>query len=154
VAPTLRDTSDVIRPFTDDDLGDVLDVWYRASVEAHPFLTERFLDAERRQIAEKWLPAAETLVAELDARVVGFVSMLGDEVGGIFVEPAHQRLGVGSALMDAVTASRSHVVLDVFEANAIGRGFYTAYGFDEVGRSAEETTGLPLIRLRFDPRSL
>jgi putative acetyltransferase len=150
----LRDTSDVIRPFIDDDLGDVLDVWYRASLEAHPFLTERFLDTERLQIAETWLPAAETLVAELDARVVGFVSMLGNEVGGIFAEPAYQRRGVGSALMDTVTASRPHVVLDVFEANSIGRGFYAACGFEQVGRGAEETTGLRLIRLRFDPPSL
>ncbi len=147
----MRDTREVIRPFTDNDLGDVLDVWYRASVEAHSFLTESFFEAERLQIAEQWLPSSETLVSESDGRVVGFVSMLGNEVGGIFVDPAHQRRGVGSALMDAVTASRRHVVLDVFEANAIGRSFYAAYGFRDIGSSAEETTGLPLMRLRYDP---
>jgi len=141
----------VIRPFADNDLGDVLDVWYRASVQAHPFLAESFFEAERRQIAEEWLPASETHVSESDLRVVGFVSMLGNEVGGIFVDPAYQRRGIGRALMDTVTASRPHVVLDVFEANAIGRNFYASYGFRDIGRSAEETTGLPLIRLRYDP---
>jgi putative acetyltransferase len=146
----LCDTRGVIRPFTDDDLDGVLEVWYRASVEAHSFLGEGFFDAERRRIAEQWLPTAETLVFVIDGRVVGFVSMLGSEVGGIFVDPAHQGRGVGRSLMDSVTARRPYVVLDVFRANAIGRRFYDAYGFRDIGGGADETTGLPVRRLRFD----
>jgi putative acetyltransferase len=141
----------VIRTFAEDDLDAVLDIWYRASVIAHSFLSETFFDTERRQIAEEWLPASETSVFELDGRVLGFVSVAGNEVEGLFVEPAYQGQGVGRSLMDGVTAGRSYVELEVFEANAIGRGFYAAYGFRDVGNGTEPTTGLPVVRLRFDP---
>ncbi len=140
----------MIRPFTDDDLGAVLDVWYRASLVAHSFLTEDFFETERRLIAEEWLPASETSVCERDNRILGSVSVVGNEVGGLFVDPEYQRRGVGRSLMDSVTAQRSHVVLDVFEANVIGRAFYAAYGFRRIGAGTEPATGLPVIRLRLD----
>jgi hypothetical protein len=61
----------VIRPYAATDLTDVLDIWYRASLVAHPFLSEQFLDDESQQIAEQWLPAAETLVYEIGGRRLG-----------------------------------------------------------------------------------
>lgn len=140
----------MIRPFTDDDRDAVLGIWYRASVIAHSFLSEAFFGTERLQISEEHLPASETSVFERDGRVVGFISMVGNEVGGIFVDPEYQSQGVGRALMSSVTARRPVVVLDVFEANRVGREFYDAYGFREIGRDTEQTTGLPVIRLRFD----
>ncbi|MEA3511174.1 MAG: GNAT family N-acetyltransferase, partial [Actinomycetota bacterium] len=68
----------MIRPYTDRDLADVLDVWYLASLEAHSFLSDEFFDTERQLIAEQWLPASETFVFEIDGRVVGSVSMSGN----------------------------------------------------------------------------
>ena len=146
----LCDTCDVIRPYTDEDLADVLDVWYRASLESHSFLNDDFFDAERQQITEQWLPASETFVFEADGRVIGSVSMIGNEVGGIFVVPEHQNQGVGRALMDHVAASRSYLELDVFEANAMARRFYGSYGFGVVNEHVNNTTRLPELRLRFD----
>jgi putative acetyltransferase len=137
-----------IRPYSDDDLGQLLDVWYRASLIAHWFLTEEFLETERRQIAEHWLPIAETLVAENDGVVVGFLAMIGNEVGGIFVDPDFQGRGIGRALMDAARDSRPFLELDVFEANSVGRRFYDAYGFDVIGRHINEVVGQPELRLR------
>jgi hypothetical protein len=84
VVRRLCDTLELIRPYTDGDLADVLDVWYLASLEAHSFLSDEFFDAERQQIAEQWLPTSETSVFEMDGCVVGSVSMSGNEVGGIF----------------------------------------------------------------------
>ena len=42
----------VIRPYTADDLDELLDVWYQASLIAHSFLSEEFLTAERQQVAD------------------------------------------------------------------------------------------------------
>jgi putative acetyltransferase len=137
----------MIRPYTNEDLGDVLDVWYRASLIAHSFLSEAFLAIERRQIAERWLPMAETMVYETDGRVVGFLALIGNEVGAIFVDPDHQGRGIGRALMDGARDSRPFLELNVFEANAIGRRFYDAYGFELVGRHMNETAGQPELRL-------
>lgn len=140
----------MIRPYADEDLGELLDVWYRPSLIAHSFLTEDFFDQERIQIAERWLPVAETMVYETDGRVVGFLAMIGNEVGAIFVDPHFQGRGIGRALMDTVRDSHPFLELDVFEANSGGRRFYDAYGFEFVDRHLSEATGQPELRLRFE----
>ena len=140
----------MIRPYADDDLEDVLDAWYRASLIAHPFLSEEFLENERRQIAEQWIPVAETVVYETEERVVAFLAMVGSEVGGIFVDPDYQGRGIGRALMDHARSSHPVLELDVFEANSVGRRFYDAYGFAFVDRHMNEEAGHLELRLRYE----
>lgn len=140
----------MLRPYRQDDLEALLDVWYRASLIAHWFLSEEFLEAERRQIAEDWLPVSETTVAETDGRVVGFVSLVGNEVGGIFVDPDHQGRGVGRALMDHARLARPHLELAVFEDNLIGGRFYDAYGFTQADRRIHAESGRYELRLHLD----
>ncbi len=140
----------MIRSYVERDLDAVLDVWYRASLVAHSFLTEPFFERERHDIAEQWLPIAETIVAEVDSRVVGFLSLIENDVGAIFVEPESQGRGVGRALMDEAAASRPYLELEVFEANSIGRRFYARYGFEAVDRHVNMLVGVPELRLRFE----
>ena len=138
----------LVRPYTDNDLAELLGVWYRSSRIAHSFLPEEFFETERRQIAEHWLPIAETTICETGGRVVGFLSLIGDEVGALFVDPDHQRRGIGRVLMDDARDSRRVLELTVFEANSPGRRFYAAYGFEFVDRRVDEATGQPMLRLR------
>ena len=140
----------VIRKYNADDLAGLLDVWYDASKVAHPFLTRDFLERERRNVIQEHLPIAETWVFEEEGRVVGFIALIGNEVGGIFVTPERHGQGIGRALTDHATASRSHLDVEVFEANESGRGFYDAYGFEVVGTGVHEETGEPVLRLRLD----
>ena len=140
----------MIRPYTLADLDDVQDEWYAASLIAHPFLSEEFLATEREEIADQWLPIAETAVYEQYGTIVGFLALAGNEVGAIFVRPEHQGAGIGRALMDQARASRPYLELDVFEANPIGRRFYEAYGFRQVERHAHDETGQTQLRLRLD----
>ena len=139
----------MIRLYTDEDLGELLDVWYRASLIAHSFLSNEFFETERRQIAEHWLPMTETTVYETDGRVVGFLSLIGNEVGAIFVDPDYQGRRIGRALMDRARDSRPFLELSVLEENSIGRRFYDAYGFEFVDRHVGQATGQPELRLRF-----
>ena len=140
----------MIRPNSSGDLDAVLDVWSQASVVAHSFLPEEFFENERRQIADQWLPVAETVVYETEDRVVGFLALIGNEVGGIFVDPGYQGRGIGRALMDHALRSHSVLELDVFEANTVGRRFYDAYGFVVVDRHMNDVAGQPELRLRFE----
>ncbi len=140
----------MIRKYRADDLAGLLDVWYDASKVAHPFLTRDFLEQERSNVIQEHLPIAETWVFEEEGRVVGFIALIGNEVGGIFVTPERQGQGIGRALTDHARASRSHLDVEVFEANEIGRGFYDAYGFEVVGTGVHEETGQPVLRLRLD----
>jgi putative acetyltransferase len=138
----------MIRPYVDDDLDALLDVWHRASLIAHSFLSEEFFETERREIADHWLPMAETMVYESGGRVVGFLALIGTEVGAVFVDPDYQGRGIGRSLMDRARDSRPVLELNVFEANGIGRRFYAAYGFELSDRHVNEATGQPELRLR------
>ncbi len=140
----------MIRKYNADDLAELLDVWHNASQIAHPFLTRDFLDQERRNVIQKYLPNAETWVFEEAGRVLGFIALIGNEVGGIFVTPRRHGQGIGRALMDHARAARNHLDVEVFEANEIGRAFYGAYGFEVVGAGVHEETGEPVLRLRLD----
>ncbi len=139
----------MMRTSSGADTEHVLDVWYRASLIAHPFLSKEFLADEKTEIAQHWLPIAETTVYEADGRVVGFIALIGNEVGAIFVDPDYQGQGIGRAVMDHAQSSRGVLELNVFEANAIGRGFYEAYGFQVIGRHLNQEAGQFELRLRF-----
>jgi len=138
----------VIRHYDPQDRDALLAVWAESAAVAHPFWTSAMFEQERRDIVNKYLPVAETYVFECTGAVVGFISLLGNEVGGIFVAPQFHGQGIGRALMDWARGSRDHLELEVFEANEIGRTFYAAYGFRVVGKRVDEATGQPVLRLR------
>ena len=138
----------MIRKYQERDLDHLLDVWYRASKIAHSFLDESFFISERNSIPKIYLPVAETYVFEKDGRLVGFISLIGQEVGAIFVDPEMQGQGIGRALMDQARTLRGELELDVFKANIIGRRFYDLYGFKEAYEHIHEQTKHPLIRLK------
>ena len=120
----------MIRRYRPQDCEPVLSVWAAASALAHPFLSEGFLEQERQDIRNVYLPRAETWVWEADGHVVGFISLRGNEVGAVFVDPRFQRSGIGWALLDHARALRGDLEVEVFSENRIGRAFYAKYGFE------------------------
>lgn len=139
----------MIRKYEDRDLSELLEVWYQASLLAHPFLDEAFLSQERKKIATLHIPAAETWVFVSEGHLVGFISLFDNEVGAIFVAPAAQGRGIGRALMDHARSMHAELELEVFKANHIGRRFYDRYGFVYMSEGVHEETGQPVLRLRF-----
>lgn len=139
----------IVREYRAEDLDAVLAAWENATRLAHPFLTEEFLDQERDNIPNLYLPNAETWVIEQEGQVIGFIALLGNEVGAIFVEPEFHDTGAGKALMDKAQELRGDLEVEVFEANSIGRNFYQRYGFTPLSESIHEPTGNPLIRMQF-----
>ncbi len=138
----------MIREYRPEDLPTVMDVWESAFVEAHPFLDQAFIDEERRVIPSLYMPRAETWVFETEGRIVGFISLLGHEVGGLFVAPAYQRRGIGRRLIEHARQRRGELVLEVFEQNTHARAFYEAEGFVLENQSTHEETGLLHFKYR------
>ena len=138
----------MIRKYRAEDLEDLLTAWESASVLAHPFLSEEFLAAERNNIANVYLPHAETWVWESDGPVVGFLSLIDNEIGGLFVDPKYHRLGIGRALLDHARQLRDNLEVEVFKENVIGRKFYAKYGFVPMHEKVHDETGLEILRLR------
>lgn len=140
--------TDVIRKYESNDLNAVMAVWESASRLAHPFLTDEFQDQVRHDIPKLYLPNAETWVLERDRTVVGFVALLGNEIGAIFVLKECQRSGAGRALLNKAIYLKGELEVEVFEANSIGRSFYEKTGFSFIGESVHDPTGNTVFRLR------
>ena len=138
----------MIREYRSADCEEVVNVWARASALAHPFLGQEFLELERNNIPEVYLPIAETWVWETDGRVVGFMSLLGNEVGAIFVDPEFHRSGIGRALVHRARTLRGELEVEVFERNSSGRAFYAKLGFEFMHRKVHGQTGFEVLRLR------
>lgn len=144
----------MIRQYKDSDLSDVMSSWENASKIAHPFLTEEFLELERYNIPNVYLPNADTWVAENDGKVIGFIALIGSEVGAIFVQPSFHGTGAGFALVNKAQELHSNLEVEVFKDNGIGRKFYSNYGFECLEEKYHEQTGKQLLRLKFTKNAI
>lgn len=141
----------IIRRYKKDsnDLTGVMSSWENASKIAHPFLTEHFLETERYNIPNVYLPNTDTWVADFGGTVIGFIALIGNEVGAIFVEPEFHGTGVGLSLMNKAQQIHGDLEVEVFEENSIGRKFYSSYGFSLLTKKTHEATGNKVLRLKF-----
>ena len=134
----------VIRPFdAATDLKRLSNIWFEASLKAHPFIGERRLIEQRGLIEGEYLPKAETSVACLDGEAVGFISLLGSFIGGIFVAPDRQGFGIGRKLIAGALARKGELSLEVYTENEQAVRFYKQLGFQEISRRATDDFGLP-----------
>src|SRR5690348_2497290 len=94
-----------LRPAVPADMAPVADIWHRAWHLAHAGHVPEGLTAARTLAAfHERTPSrvADTVVAEVGGRVVGFTMVDGDEVEQVFVDPDHHGTGVAAALLAAV----------------------------------------------------
>lgn len=134
----------VIRPFeAKTDLKTLSDIWFSASLKAHPFIGEPKLVEQRQLIETEYLPKAETWVACSNQEAIGFISLLGSFIGGIFISPDRQGMGVGSKLVTHALDKKGELSLDVYIANEQAVRFYTSLGFREVSRRDRDDFGYP-----------
>jgi chorismate mutase/ribosomal protein S18 acetylase RimI-like enzyme len=74
----------------------------------------------------------EVWVAEIDD-IVGFATLAEAFLDALYVGPAHQGLGIGTALLDLAKARRPDgFALWVFASNLPARGFYRRHGLVEL----------------------
>ena len=137
----------MIREYLASDIDALISIWLKASAVAHPFLTEEFMAQGTRDMRNIYLPNAETWVLETQGQPAGFISLIGDEIGGLFLAPASHGRGFGRALVDHAYQLKGPLCVEVFEKNSIGRRFYDRYGFIETGRYDDEASGQVVIKM-------
>ncbi|RAI19975.1 GNAT family N-acetyltransferase [Afifella marina] len=123
-------------------------IWLDASLLAHPFIGRARLLEQRRLIEEKYLPAAETWVACRSGEPAGFIALMENFIGGLFVAPAHQGQGIGARLIAHAFTCRDELTLEVYTENAGALRFYLAQGFEEVSRRPRDDEGFPFENAR------
>lgn len=127
----------------------LLAIWLAASRVGHPFLSEEDLAAQHALVRDVYLPQAEMWVIRRGDEIAGFIGLLGNVIGGLFIDPALHGQGLGRALIERARRLKGRLAVEAYEANAGAVGFYRQCGFVEVGRRERDDEGraLPLIRL-------
>ena len=141
-----------IRPYRHTDLDELLAIWERASRLAHPFLSDAYIEQGLRDITRLSIPNADIWMVSDDETVAGFVALLGNEVGALFVDPVFHGRGFGRTLMDKARSLHTTLELDVFTDNTIGRRFYDRYGFTVIGERFDSASGQHVLRLSYTYR--
>ena len=113
----------------------VADVWIASYAEALPTVTRAHDDDEvRGWIRERLVPTTECWVAVDggDGTVVAMMALTPGWIDQLYVLPAYQGRGVGSALVRLAQESPDALELWTFQVNVPARAFYARHGFREV----------------------
>jgi GNAT superfamily N-acetyltransferase len=138
-------TKPLIRSSTPDDLAAIREVFHRASlhnegdrdwIEAHP---------ESFGIDEANVIEGRTRVAVVDGCVVGFATLVGNELEDLFTAPDWMRRGIAVALVRDAAAVVPRIEAT---ANPHALPFYEAVGF--VTDGVTETPGGPAYRMHLE----
>jgi putative acetyltransferase len=139
----------ILRPYRPTDLDAVVDLWYGTWHATFPDLRHHEPKEEWRRRFEAEIAAEEQVyVAEVGGRMAGFLAVKDEGDGRgylheIFVAPAYQRSGVGSALMDVAKAlAPAGLRLHTLRRNAQAAAFYARHGFTVVATGIGRA-GLP-----------
>jgi putative acetyltransferase len=103
----------------------VVTTWRAASELAHPFLTSEFLEREADAVRNIYFAFAETWVTEIDGEVVGFIALVDDEIGGLFLHPKYHGQGYGKAMVDKAVADKGPLRVEVFKKTGSDADFTT-----------------------------
>lgn len=96
-------------------------------------------------------PAEVRLVATFGDEPVGLLELVGTHVSNLFVDPAHQGRGIGSALMRAAEEIvPGDITLSVFTSNPAARRLYERLGFrfDGLARTMFHGLAVDVWRMR------
>lgn len=122
-----------IRPYRPEDFDPVNDLWRRARLGAFPDFQARTghtAEEDRTYFREVVQVKHDLWVAELDGRPVAFMAIAGDFIDQLYVDPDHQRHGIGGALIaHARGLSPAGLRLFTLQFNVNGRAFYETHGF-------------------------
>ena len=123
----------IIRPYKSDDFDPVTSLWRRAREQAFPDFQRRKghpFEEDQAYFRDVILVNDDVWVVEQEGQPVAFMAIAGDFIDQLYVDPKHQRLGIGRALLDyARTLSPEHLWLYTLQINTNGRAFYEKNGF-------------------------
>jgi GNAT superfamily N-acetyltransferase len=143
----------VIRRATADDVDDMAAV-FRRSFRSIGGLPELHTPEEDRQHYARLVRDHEAWIEDDDG-IVGIAVLKDDELDALYVDPEHQRSGVGSRLFAIATEQRpAGFTFWVFQHNERARRFYEGHGCRAVkftdGAGNEERTPDVLYEWRPD----
>lgn len=134
-------TDTTIREPREEELDRLVDIWLKCSLISHHFINAHYWQEQKEAMRGLYLPLSENYVAEVEEGIVGFVSMMGDYMAALFIEPEYQRRKIGRSLLQYVKQNREAIHLKVYAKNGDAVNFYKQNGFHISGTGRDEATG-------------
>lgn len=119
----------MIRLSNGKDVEAIIQVWLEASQASHDSIPCEHWLSLVNEMRELRIPYSETYVYELNGRVVGFVSLVDDDLMALYVAPDSQGKGIGGKLIAFAKSKRNSLQLDVYCKNTRAIAFYEHAGF-------------------------
>lgn len=140
-----------IREYREEDIETVVLIWLKASVEAHDFIDPGFWQSKADDMRRIYIPSSKTFIWSADEKFgpEGFLSLCGDHIAALFVDPVAQGRGIGSALVDFAKLVRNELSLNVYSENKQAVAFYLRHGFSVANKGVDEQTGHPELVMRW-----
>jgi ribosomal protein S18 acetylase RimI-like enzyme len=145
-----------IRPMRVTEVEAVVRVWRRSREQVHPWREGRIngsADDDRRHFRDVVARQSEVWLAVEDGQILGFLALAGTQVSHLHVDPAAQRRGVGSALLERAKAlSPGGLTVCTYQRDESARTFYSRRGFREVRRARRVPSECgPKVELAWEP---
>ncbi len=133
----------MLRKFELNDMDEVINIWLEASLKSHDFVDKSYWCSAAEDMRTIYIPDSDSYVYEYESVVCGFFSLFENSLAALFVLPAFQGKGFGTALMNKAKELRNELTLTVYKENPRSISFYENCGFKTVDEQIDEYTEHP-----------
>lgn len=139
----------MLRPYKDEDLDHLMEIWLEGNISAHPYIGEEYWQ-ENYPAVRRQLPEAQLLVYDKADKARGFIGVVDGSIAGLFVEEEYRGRGIGGRLLQAAVSLLGANRLHVYAENTRAIALYQRHGFvvtetrtDAATSQLEHTMELP-----------
>ena len=118
----------MIRKSEREDIEGILALWLETNISAHNFIEENYW-RENYDAVKEMMKDSEIYVFDDKGKILGFVGLMTDYIGGIFVNHEYQGREIGKKLLNHVKMKYDRLLLNVYEKNERAYLFYIREGF-------------------------
>lgn len=129
-----------IRKLENDDIPEVVELWYETCIQAHDFISPDYWKANMEAMATVYLPDSETYLAVEEEDIIGFISTVDNYLAAIFIQIKMQGYGVGTKLLNFIKEKKETIQLAVYKKNSNSINFYKKHGFQVLSENLDENT--------------
>ena len=137
-----------IREFVSGDTEKFVEIWFEASRSVHWFIGDDLLKMQKEEVRNEYIPMAETWVAEDGGEVMGFISLIDNYIGALFVHQRQQGKGAGTGIIKWASSEKDQLTVGVDEKNSKAQEFDKGLDFKETGREVQAEKSKKVINMK------
>jgi putative acetyltransferase len=129
---------------------EILNVWERAVLATHDFLTPTDFDEIKELVANINFNDFQVFCLTDQNSVLGFIGVADKKVEMLFIDPIYFGQGIGKQLLTFAVEELNADKVDVNEQNTKALKFYQKFGFETFERTEKDDQGrdYPLLRMK------